>query len=123
MGDVDAIEGSRALRTPHEKVFKFVINNNSSTRIRILVWGTRMANLWERQITMNAVVEILGGTVKTSNIRFRDSSVHVLEFHVQPSSEIIIREEFSPDLVQTLNQHFRNIAVIDVMDTPGTVGN
>ncbi|KAF7994287.1 hypothetical protein HCN44_003377 [Aphidius gifuensis] len=121
VGYVDAIEGARILRPPHEKVFKFTINNNGSVGMRILIWRSRMANLWERQIAMNVVVEILGGTVKTSNIRFRDPAVHVLEFHVQPTCKIIIHGDFFPNMVQAIDQNLRNIALIDVMNTPGLV--
>ncbi|KAF7998460.1 hypothetical protein HCN44_010029 [Aphidius gifuensis] len=89
-GYVHAIESLKPLRTPQGHVLKFVLNNDSNTRMRVLIWGTSLAKLWEPRVQMFSVLQIVGGTVKLGNPRYREPDVQEMEFHCQPTTDITI---------------------------------
>lgn len=110
------------MRTSHGHVLKFTLNNAGTIRIKVLIWGTGPAHKWEKEIKMWSVLEIRGGTVKLSNIRFRDPAVHALEYHVQLSSDITILGDYNQDnrLPRTIIK--KTIDLADVMFESGPVG-
>ncbi|XP_044012207.1 uncharacterized protein LOC122855111 isoform X2 [Aphidius gifuensis] len=119
-GYVDSIDGLKPVRTVQGHVFKFTLNNNEHVRMKILIWGTAMAKLWESQIQMWSVVELRGGTVKTGNPRYREADAHELEYHVQPSSDIQILGTFRPD-IQPRKIQYRAVDMADIMSEQGPV--
>ncbi|XP_043471969.1 uncharacterized protein LOC122504787 [Leptopilina heterotoma] len=106
LGFVDAIDGLKELKTSQKHLFKFVLNNNSGVRMRVLVW----------------VIRITGGTVKMSNPNFRVSkeNVNFLEFHVQSYSTMEILGNFLGHRVE-FKETFRSILFDEVMIIEGDV--
>lgn len=121
-GYFSPIDGIKVLGTFQGHIFEYFLNNNENTNIRCLVWGTNLARQWAADIKIYSVVKLIGGTVKTSNVRYRVLNVHVLEFHGQLNTIITILGTYYPEARATQEIIYRPIALANVMFIQGPVG-
>lgn len=118
-GFVDWIEGLKTVRTTQGHVYKLILNNDQSTRMRVLIWGTNMARTWDSQIQIHAVVQSIGGTVKTSHASYRDPALHIMKYHVQPSTAVSILGTYMPGNRRPIAAIYKPIEMSQVMFEEG----
>ncbi|XP_044592781.1 uncharacterized protein LOC123270684 [Cotesia glomerata] len=118
-GFVDSIEGTKmvtpstGLSKQQVALYKIVINNGATKRVRVLFWGT-VADQYSSKIIDRTVITIIRAKTVKPNPRYINpqDNLFALELTVLPSTKIIIDENTFKDL--TVPHEIRTVDMDDL---------